>query len=256
MSAMGCTGNTGAGATNPYTWAFRRELGSKGISTKGVVGALDKVLRHSVIHKWTHIVSTKGNRLQRVRLHAFAKASARNNVLSTALVAFAARNAPTMRDLIDHTQNRHTGLKGQPLRKTLIAPALTPGHTNLGACASVQQEYAATEGSGVYGGILWDKPKNVVQLMYKKISSLGMFALGPLHHKKVRQLNKLIQEYGIDLLAGCETRTDWCSIADKEDRFCNLSGNGQPSRGTSASNTDDGKIKCDQWGGTCITAMG
>jgi hypothetical protein len=63
MSATGHTSNTGVSATNLYTWAFQRELGSGGISTGGVVGALDEVLRHSVIHKWTYICGTKSNRL-------------------------------------------------------------------------------------------------------------------------------------------------------------------------------------------------
>jgi hypothetical protein len=253
---MECTSNTGSVATNRYTWAFQKELGSGGISTGGVVGALDVVLRHSVIHKWTYICDTKGNRLQRVRCYASAKALAHSNVLSTGLASFAARNTPTVGDLIDHTQNRYTGLKGQALLKTLIAPPLTLARTNLEACASVQRDYAATEGSGVYGGILGDKPEDIVRLMYEFFSILGMFALGPSCHKKVRQLNNLIQEYGVDLLAGCETRTDWGFIANEEDRFCNLFGNGQPSRGSSASKTNDRRIKHDQWGGACITAMG
>jgi hypothetical protein len=117
---------------NPYTQAFPRELGSGGISTGGVVRALDEVLWHSVIHKWTYIGSTKGNKLQRARHHASAKALARGNALSTGLAAFAARNTPTMGDLIDHTQNRSTCLKGQALRKTLIAPALTLAHKKSG----------------------------------------------------------------------------------------------------------------------------
>jgi hypothetical protein len=50
-------------------------------------------------------------------------------------------------------------------------------------------------------------------------------------------LNTLTRIYGINLLAGCETRTDWQFITNKEDKFSNLIGNGQPTRGTFASNT-------------------
>ncbi len=85
-----------------------------------------------------------------MRCHASAEALACGDALSTGLEAFAARNTPTMGDLIDHTQNRYTGLKGQALCKTLIAPALTLARTNLEACASVQRDYAAT---GEYCGI-------------------------------------------------------------------------------------------------------
>jgi hypothetical protein len=142
----------------------------------------DEVLRHSVIHKWTYIGCTKGNRLRRARHYASSNALALGNALSTVLVAFAARNIPTMGGLIDHTQSRSTRLKGQALRKTPIAPALTQVHTNLEACTSVHGDYAATEGSGVYGGILQDKPDNVAWLMYEKFPSLLMFAVGPSCH--------------------------------------------------------------------------
>ena len=60
----------------------------------------------------------------------------------------------------------------------------------------------------------------------------------------------------MDLLAGCKTRTDWCFVSSIEDRYCNLFGNEQPTRGVCASNTNNGKISRDQWGGTCITAAG
>ncbi len=68
--------------------------------------------------------------------------------------------------------------------------------------------------------------------------------------------DKLIRDYGMDIMAGCETRTDWQFATREEDRFGNLFGNGHPTRGCCTSNTNDGKVKQDQWGGTCITAVG
>jgi hypothetical protein len=50
---------------------------------------------------------------------------------------------------------------------------------------------------------------NVVWIMFENFLSLGLFVEGPARHKKVRQLNKLVQDYGVELLAGCEMRTDW-----------------------------------------------
>jgi hypothetical protein len=90
--------------------------------------------------------------------------------------------------------------------------------------------------------------------MYKNFSSLGLFTEGPARHKNVRQLNKLMADYGIDVLASCETQTDWQFVKKEEDSFCNLFGNGQPTRGSHASNINDHKIKRDQWGGTCVNA--
>ncbi len=92
--------------------------------------------------------------------------------------------------------------------------------------------------------------------MYENFSSLSIFTVGLARHKKVRQLNKLMSDYSVDLLPGCGTRTDWHFVSSKEDRFCSLFGNGQPTRGVCASNTNDGMIKRDQWGGTCIMAAG
>jgi hypothetical protein len=67
-------------------------------------------------------------------------------------------------------------------------------------------------------------------MMYKNFSSLSIFSDGPRKHKKIRQLNKLASDYGIDLLSGCETRTDWQFITNEESKFCNLFGDGHPTR--------------------------
>ncbi len=112
------------------------------------------------------------------------------------------------------------------------------------------------EGEDFYGRIHSKKLDNVVRIMFKDFSSLGLFVEGPTWHKKVRQLNKLVWDYKVDLLVGCKTRTDWPYVVKEEDRFCNLFGNGQPTRGVFAANINDGKIKRDQWGGTCITTIG
>ena len=65
-----------------------------------------------------------------------------------------------------------------------------------------------------------------------------------------------MRDHGGNLLAGCETRTDWRFITKEEDWFGNLFGDGSTTRGIAASNINDDKIRRDQWGGTCITAAG
>ncbi len=122
-------------------------------------------------------------------------------------------------------------------------------HVQNAARTLVWQEYASSEAKGAYGGILSDKPDNVVRMMYKNFSSLSIFADGPQNHKKIRQLNKLASDHGVDLLSRCKTRTDCHFVTNEESKFCNLFGNGQPTRGSRAFNTNDGKIKQDQWGG-------
>ncbi len=112
------------------------------------------------------------------------------------------------------------------------------------------------EKAGKYGCIERNRLDDMVQVMYENFSSLRLFMEGPAQHKKVRQLNKLMADYGVDVLDGCETRTDWRFIKKEEDRFCNLFGNGQPTCGSHALNMNNHQIKRDQWGGTCITASG
>ncbi len=101
-----------------------------------------------------------------------------------------------------------------------------------------------------------EKPDNLVQMTYENFSSLSIFVEGCQKQKKIRQLNKLIKDYGVDLLAGCETRADWQFVTNEEDRFCNLFGNGQPALGLLALNNNDAKIKWDQWEGMYLVATG
>ncbi len=62
---------------------------------------------------------------------------------------------------------------------------------------------------------------------------------------KIHQLNKLMVDYSVNVLAGCKTRTDWRFNTDEDSSFPNLFGNGQPSRGVYAHNMNDIKIKQD-----------
>jgi hypothetical protein len=110
--------------------------------------------------------------------------------------------------------------------------------------------------NGLYAKISCKKPDDTIHIMFENFSSLSLFTTGHLQHKKIRQLNKLIGEYGVDLLPGCKTRTDWQFVTDKENKFMNLFGNSNPTRGMCASNVNDGKVKQDQWGDTCITVVG
>jgi hypothetical protein len=93
-------------------------------------------------------------------------------------------------------------------------------------------------------------------MMHENFSSLSLFTKGPKKQVKICELNKLIVDYSVDVLAGCKTRTNWQFVTDKDSRFPNLFGNGQPSQGVYAHNTNNIQIKQDQWGGTCITAVG
>jgi hypothetical protein len=141
-------------------------------------------------------------------------------------------------------------------KSALKSTALEIAQVNQGAQEAVQQEYAAMEERGVYMQVNCDKPDNVVWVMCKNFSSLSLFAVGNMRHKKIPQINKLMSDYGIDILAGCKTRTDFWFVTEEDNKFCNLFGRGQPTKGVVAQNLNGEKIRRDQWGGTCMVAVG
>jgi hypothetical protein len=83
-------------------------------------------------------------------------------------------------------------------------------------------------------------------MMHENFSSLSLFTKGPKKQVKICELNKLIVDYSVDVLAGCKTRTNWQFVTDKDSRFFNLFGNGQLSRELYAHNRNNIKIKQDQ----------
>jgi hypothetical protein len=136
------------------------------------------------------------------------------------------------------------------------AEVLERARVNKEARESVQREYSNMESKGAYGNIPIIKPDDSIRLLYESFSSLSMFSIGAMCHKKIQQINKLMADYGVDILVGCETRMDWRFVEPEEDRYCNLFGNGHPTRGVCGYNINNEKMKHDQWGGACISALG
>jgi hypothetical protein len=136
------------------------------------------------------------------------------------------------------------------------AEVLERVRVNMEARESVQREYSLMELKGAYGNIPVIKPDDSIRLMYENFSSLSVFSVGTMHHKKIWQINKLMADYGVNILAGCNTRTDCQFVESEEDKYCNLFGNGHPTRGVCGYNINNKKMKQDQWCGTCISAFG
>ena len=139
--------------------------------------------------------------------------------------------SPTPQDIIGHTQQRHKGLSRHSVTPFLKATALEISLATWAARELVRCEHKATERSGVYGRVSLEVPDDAIQVMYKNFLSLSLFATGTGQHKKIRQINKLMGDYGVDILAGCETCTDWWFATREEDKFHNLFGQGQWTRG-------------------------
>ena len=256
MSGMTPTGNNTGGVVNPYIRAYK--AGGSGVRTThrgNSDGPLPAILGLPVL--WARRLT---DHQLRKRIHASQHAPAASLGCSFSLdigaAAFETTIAPTMRDLLVHSQRDYTHPHTFPSSHTIPSCSLSVAHATPGARALVSKEHTELVNRGEYGPVPRDKLNDVVCLIYENFSSLCMFAEGALCHKKIQQLNKLLWDYGGNLLVGCETRTDWRFITKEEDQFGNLFGDGSPTRGIAASNINDDKIRRDQWGGTCIIAAG
>ncbi len=93
------------------------------------------------------IFGSLANCLHRARLHTLVDALAHSNALGTSLAAFVARNTPTVGDLIKFTQHHSVQYNGQTKKTGRILSTVALARTNIEACATVQREHAAIEGS-------------------------------------------------------------------------------------------------------------
>jgi hypothetical protein len=119
--------------------------------------------------------------------------------LTTGAAVFVAGMTPTVGNLV---KNSSTGGSCTACIRHPTTNSVTTARANLVARASVHREHTEMEATGVYGQVSCDKPDDVVQIMYENFSSLSIFTIGLACHKKVRQLNKLMLDYSVDLLAG------------------------------------------------------
>jgi hypothetical protein len=248
------TGEQDSSMDNPYLRAYRRESGEQGFGSRGAVrGSLgESTLREYSVTRARHR-TPRQRQITLRQCHFTNSQTERIRLFEKGTDEFLRTATPTVGQLIDHTCSVFTRQNTPAATQRL---SLAVAQSEKAARHSVEHEYASQVANGAYGLLTKDKPDDSIRLLYENFSSLALFAEGPRRHIKLRHLNKLIREYSVDIIAGCETRTDWRYV-DKEDcRFGNLFGDGQPIRGSYAHNTNDPKIKRDQWGGTCIAAIG
>ncbi len=114
-SLMGCTGNTDAGAMNPYTLAYRHEGGGR--RTQDAADIPAKVLLLPVTHTRNVISRRQAQKLQRSQLTASWAALAQSEAIEQGLAAFITRNTPTVGDLVKFTQLGSSQREGSVWRK-------------------------------------------------------------------------------------------------------------------------------------------
>jgi hypothetical protein len=231
---------------NTSTQAYWRELGAKGFGSRGKVqGSLGGLALQDYTVVWTHHCTPRQQqRNLRAARYVFLLNLERTHLFNIGASEFFMKATLTVGQLIDHTLLVKNSIAwtssyhlGNFVKEARIEQA---------AWQSICQEHLTITTKGAYGFLSCDKPHNVVCMMYKNFSSLLLFVEGPKKRVKICQLNKLLTDFGIDVIVGCETRTDWCFVTKEESRFVNLLENGWPTRGSSAHNMNDPKIKRDQ----------
>ena len=238
---------------NPYTRAFHREPGINRITQTETESNEPAYSMPRNRMRMTR----QSNKLLCAKQHSSCEAVERMNGLNRGAAKFFAATTPTIGDLMEHTQQRHTQITRPIVDKFVpTSEVLERARVNREARESVQREYSSMESKGAYGNIPSINSDDSIRLMCENFSSLSVFSTGAMRHKKIQQINKLMADYGVDILAGCETRTDWRFVEAEEDKYCNLFGNGHPTMGVCGHNINDEKMKRDQWGGTCISAFG
>ena len=241
------------GSNNHFTRAFHREVGSHDTTRTNKPISIPP---GSHVHRPRSRTAQQQRSILRSQRYGSSLEVERRRAFNQGASSFLVSAIPTVSDLIVHTQEGHRDASRRSDKTRLNASALDISRATLSARDSVRTEYENLVGSGVYGKMPHHKPDDVIRVMYENYSSLSLFSQGDTRHKKIRQINKLARDYGVDILAGCETRTDWRFVSTEEDKFHNLFLPGQQKLGVAAHNINDEKMKRDQWGGTCITTVG
>jgi hypothetical protein len=243
---------------NPCSCAYHKGLGTTGIPSgiNGCGRALNtSSYSHLVVQAW-HRTQQRHQRLLRAKQHASAQSLERIRLFNIGARHYLLQATPMVGQLLKHSLNLNTHTPRAKVLFTCPTNQVQVACTQQVARMMVHQEYATQIANGTYGHLLIDKPDNGIQMMYKNFSSLSLLIDGPKKHMKLRQLNKIMSDYSVDVLAGCKTRTDWCFVNKEASRFTNLFGDGPPTRGLFTHNINNPKIKRDQWEGACLTALG
>jgi hypothetical protein len=144
--------NMSGGGANPFTQAFWRQLGCRGISSSNSKGS-NEVLGQRVTQ-----VRGLTPRQQNRRLRAAQQASVASlecsHSLTAGAAAFVVASTPTVGDLVDYLQRIPGSHSSMSCQENSATPnPISFACVNTAACAAVYQEYVAMEANSVYGRI-------------------------------------------------------------------------------------------------------
>ena len=178
---------------NPYTSAFHR----KPVINRSTQAEAKSDEPAYSMPRNRNRTTRQSNKLLRARQYASREAVERRNGLNRGAKTFLSAAIPTIGDFMEHTMQRHTRITRPIDNFVPTSEVLEGARVNREAQESVRREYSGMESRGAYGNIPRIKPDDSIRLMYENFSSLGVFSTGAMRHKKIRQINNLMTDYGV-----------------------------------------------------------
>ena len=127
---------------NPYTRAFRRQLGSNGISGTTDRRLLDTLLDLPATRNRS-LTDRQLHKLQRTSWHASEADQSRQAALNIGAARYLAEATPTIGNLIEYTQQSHTIITRQRVNSVATVRGVALARENWEACAAVRTEYVS-----------------------------------------------------------------------------------------------------------------
>ena len=109
---------------------------------------------------------------------------------------------PSFDDLRRHVDGEHRKARGRQKRADLKVNALELAQANRDASSAIRREVEELEKTGQYGYVPRKKPDDTIRVLFENFNSLGVWATGKAHRKKIRRWKRLLREYDVDLFAG------------------------------------------------------
>ena len=184
MVIKGSTAEEISSTENPYTRAFWKQLGSKGISYTTDRRLLDALLDQPATCNRS-LTDRQKRKLHRARLHTLEADQSHQAVLNIRAARYLAEAMPTIGNLIECTQQSHSTITRRIVNSVATVRGAALARTNQEACAAISTEYVSLEDGGSHRRVSRLKPDDVVRIMYENFSSLGVFGEGPTKHIKI-----------------------------------------------------------------------
>ena len=176
MSGTKPAGNDSGGVVNPYIRAYKAGAPGAGTIRRGKIDGPSPGILGLPVVRVRKLTDHQLRKRIRASQHASAGSLGHSRSLDIGAAAFKATIAPTVGDLLAHSQRDYTHLSTFPRSHTIPSCLLTVARATPGARTLVSKEHTELANRGEYGRVPRDKPDDVVQLIYENFSSLCIFS--------------------------------------------------------------------------------